>query len=80
MPLVAQFFSHLASSLPVERQYREIPYLARDLGAAIFTPAHSAGLGDQVHHALAQIPQPPSPGSPPRRPWSSHQNGRGLIR
>ncbi|GHD79522.1 hypothetical protein GCM10010336_61710 [Streptomyces goshikiensis] len=68
VPLVAQFFSHLASSLPVERQYREIPYLARELGAAIITPAQSVGLGAEVHHALAQIPQPASPGSRARRP------------
>lgn len=67
-PLVAQFFSHVASSTPVERQYREIPFLSLDLGAAIITPAHSAGLGAHVHHALAQIPQPRLPGAPSRRP------------
>ncbi|WP_405421536.1 DUF317 domain-containing protein [Streptomyces erythrochromogenes] len=65
--LVAQFFSHLVSSEPVEREYREIPFLARDLASAIITPVDSAGLGAHVHHALAQIPRPPSPGDPSRR-------------
>ncbi|MFJ7589452.1 DUF317 domain-containing protein [Streptomyces sp. NPDC097617] len=66
--LVAQFFSHVASSTPVERQYREIPFLSLELGSAIITPARSPGLGAHVHHALAQIPQPPSTGAQSRRP------------
>lgn len=52
--LVAQFFAHLASTLPVERKYGDIPYLVRDLGDALITPVRGAAVNPHVHHAAAQ--------------------------
>ncbi|MGW0710503.1 DUF317 domain-containing protein [Streptomyces sp. NPDC002643] len=54
--LVAQFFAHLSSPEPVEREFREIPYLARDMGDALITPVHGAAVNPHVHHTIAQIP------------------------
>ncbi|MET9294383.1 DUF317 domain-containing protein [Streptomyces sp. NPDC003077] len=52
--LVAQFFAHLATPEPVERAFRDIPYLARDLGQALITPVRGAAVSPRVHHAVAQ--------------------------
>lgn len=53
--LIAQFFVHLSTTAPVEREFREIPFLAHDLGDALITPVHGGGgLNPHVHHAAAQ--------------------------
>jgi len=52
--VVAQFFAHLSTAEPVEREYREIPYLARDLGDALITPVRGASVNSHAHHHAAQ--------------------------
>ncbi|MFE7116509.1 DUF317 domain-containing protein [Streptomyces sp. NPDC057654] len=52
--VVAQFFAHLTTTAPVEREYREIPYTARDFGDTLITPARTTGVNPQVPHAAAQ--------------------------
>ncbi|MEU4259114.1 DUF317 domain-containing protein [Streptomyces fradiae] len=53
--LVAQFFTHLATSTPVERVFRDVPYFVQDLDDALITPVHRAAVNPHVHHAGAQI-------------------------
>ncbi|GAA3212146.1 hypothetical protein GCM10020256_11360 [Streptomyces thermocoprophilus] len=36
--LVAQFFTHLATTTPVERTFRDVPYLVQNLDDALITP------------------------------------------
>ncbi|MFD5320026.1 DUF317 domain-containing protein [Streptomyces sp. NPDC127098] len=61
-PLINQFVTHLATSTPVERRYRDIPYIAREI--ALITPARGGPVNAHVHHALAHITrhtsQPPT--------------------
>ncbi|MFI0776165.1 DUF317 domain-containing protein [Streptomyces sp. NPDC021212] len=52
--VVAQFFAHLSTAEPVEREYREIPYLARDLGDTLITPVRGASVNSHAHHHAAQ--------------------------
>ncbi|MFI1183568.1 DUF317 domain-containing protein [Streptomyces sp. NPDC020799] len=51
---VTQFFAHLATSAPVEREFREIPFLARDLGDALITPVRGAAVNPHIHHAATR--------------------------
>ncbi|WP_078073377.1 DUF317 domain-containing protein [Streptomyces niveus] len=53
--LVAQFFAHLATTAPVERAFRDIPHLVRDLNDALITPVRGAAVNPHVHHAGAQL-------------------------
>jgi hypothetical protein len=53
--LVAQFFAHLATTTPVERAFRDVPYLVQDLDDALITPVREAAVNPHVHHAGAQL-------------------------
>lgn len=53
--LVAQFFAHLATTTPVERAFRDVPYLVQDLDDALITPVRGAAVNPHVHHAGAQL-------------------------
>lgn len=53
--LVAQFLAHLATTTPVERAFRDVPYLVRDLDDALITPVRGAAVNPHVHHAGAQL-------------------------
>ncbi|MFH9819713.1 DUF317 domain-containing protein [Streptomyces sp. NPDC017230] len=53
--LVAQFFTHLAATTPVERTFRDVPYLVQNLDDALITPVHRAAVNPHVHHAAAQL-------------------------
>ncbi|MGX1729195.1 DUF317 domain-containing protein [Streptomyces diastaticus] len=53
--LVAQFFTHLATTTPVERTFRDVPYLVQNLDDALITPVHRAAVNPHVHHAGAQL-------------------------
>ncbi|MFI7182085.1 DUF317 domain-containing protein [Streptomyces anthocyanicus] len=53
--LVAQFFTHLATTIPVERVFRDAPYLVQSLDAALITPVNRAAVNPHVHHAGAQL-------------------------
>ncbi|MDF3292393.1 DUF317 domain-containing protein [Streptomyces silvisoli] len=53
--LVAQFFTHLSTHTPVERTYRDIPRLVRDMDEALITPVRGAAVNPRVHHVAAQI-------------------------
>ena len=53
--LVAQFFTHLATTTPVERVFRDVPYFVQKLDDALITPVHRAAVNPHVHHAGAQI-------------------------
>ncbi|MBT2509185.1 DUF317 domain-containing protein [Streptomyces sp. ISL-98] len=53
--LVAQFFTHLATTTPVERAFRDIPYLVQHLDDALITPVRRAAVNPHVHHAGAQL-------------------------
>ncbi|MEV0577106.1 DUF317 domain-containing protein [Streptomyces sp. NPDC050392] len=52
--LVAQFFTHLVSSIPVERVYREVPFLVQTSNSALITPVKNAAVNPHTHHAVAQ--------------------------
>ncbi|MGX1115919.1 hypothetical protein RKD37_001282 [Streptomyces ambofaciens] len=53
--LVAQFFTHLATTTPVERTFRDVPYLVQNLDDALITPVHRAAVNPHVHHAATQL-------------------------
>ncbi|MFE9367867.1 DUF317 domain-containing protein [Streptomyces sp. NPDC006978] len=53
--LVAQFFTHLATTTPVERLFREVPYFVRKLDEVLITPARGAAANPHVHHPCAQL-------------------------
>ncbi|MFD0459615.1 DUF317 domain-containing protein [Streptomyces violaceoruber] len=53
--LVAQFSTHLATTTPVERTFRDVPYLVQNLDDALITPVHRAAVNPHVHHAGAQL-------------------------
>lgn len=53
--LVAQFFAHLATTTPVERAFRDVPYLVQDLDDVLITPVRGAAVNPHVHHAGAQL-------------------------
>ncbi|NIY65623.1 DUF317 domain-containing protein [Streptomyces malaysiensis] len=53
--LVAQFFAHLATTTPVERVFRDVPYLVQELDDALITPVLGAAVNPHVHHAGAQL-------------------------
>ncbi|MCM2410754.1 DUF317 domain-containing protein [Streptomyces sp. RKAG290] len=52
--LVAQFFTHLTSSIPAERVYREVPFLVQIDDRALITPVKGAAVNPHAHHAVAQ--------------------------
>lgn len=52
--LVAQFFTHLASDIPAERIFREVPYLVQRSPSALITPVRAATVNSHCHHAVAQ--------------------------
>ncbi|MFF5728095.1 DUF317 domain-containing protein [[Kitasatospora] papulosa] len=54
-PLVAQFFTHLATTTPVERLFRDVPYFVQKLDEVLITPARGAAVNPHVHHAGAQL-------------------------
>ncbi|MGX1759937.1 DUF317 domain-containing protein [Streptomyces lydicus] len=64
--LVAQFFTHLASTTPVERVFREVPYLVQGYSGALITSVQGAAVNAHVHHAVAQVAQACSDRSPRR--------------
>lgn len=53
--LVAQFFTHLATTAPVERTFRDVPLLVQNLNEALITPVRAAPVNPHVHHAAAQL-------------------------
>ncbi|WP_413100252.1 DUF317 domain-containing protein [Streptomyces sp. Inha503] len=53
--LLAQFFTHLATTAPVERTFSNVPYLVQDLDDALITPVRGAAMNPHVHHAAAQL-------------------------
>jgi hypothetical protein len=53
--LVTQFFAHLATTAPVERAFRDVPYLVQELDDALITPVRGAAVNPQVHHVAAQL-------------------------
>lgn len=53
--LVAEFFTHLATTTPVERVFHDVPYFVQNLDAALITPVHRAAVNPHVHHAGAQL-------------------------
>ncbi|MFF7400562.1 DUF317 domain-containing protein [Streptomyces murinus] len=56
-PVVAQFFAHLTSGVPVERVFAEVPFLVRDSASALITPVRDAAVNPHTHHAVAQADQ-----------------------
>ncbi|WP_371632219.1 DUF317 domain-containing protein [Streptomyces sp. NBC_01259] len=52
--LVAQFFTHLASSIPATRVYREVPVIAQTSGSALISPAKVTTANPYSHHAVTQ--------------------------
>lgn len=52
--LVAQFFTHLSSSIPATRVYREVPVIAQTSGSALITPAKVTTANPYSHHAVTQ--------------------------
>ncbi|MGW5442765.1 hypothetical protein [Streptomyces asiaticus] len=40
---------------PVERAFRDIPYLVQDLDDALITPVRGATVNPHVHHAGVQL-------------------------
>ncbi|MBZ3916690.1 DUF317 domain-containing protein [Streptomyces acidiscabies] len=53
--IVGQFFTHLATSTPVERAFRDLPYLVQRLDDVLITPVRTTALPPDVHHAVAQL-------------------------
>ncbi|MEE1838069.1 DUF317 domain-containing protein [Streptomyces sp. SP17KL33] len=53
--LVAQFFTHLATTTPVERAFGDVPRLVRTLDDALITPVRAAAVNPHVHHAAARL-------------------------
>ncbi|MCZ4101795.1 DUF317 domain-containing protein [Streptomyces sp. H39-C1] len=51
--LVAQFFAHLASDVPVERVFNEVPFLVQHSDSALVTPVNGAAVNPHAHHAVA---------------------------
>ncbi|MGW4345347.1 DUF317 domain-containing protein [Streptomyces sp. NPDC004690] len=64
--VVAQFFAHLASTEPVQRTFKEIPYLVQVSSSSLITPVAGASVSPHLHHAVAQAVQAHS-GIFPRR-------------
>lgn len=63
---VAQFFAHLASTEPVQRAFKEIPYLVQVSPSSLITPVTGASVNPHVHHAVAQAAQAHTSFSPRR--------------
>ncbi|MER7932925.1 MULTISPECIES: DUF317 domain-containing protein [unclassified Streptomyces] len=53
--LVAQFFTHLATTAPVERTFGDVPHLVQDLDEALITRVRGAVVNPHAHHAGAQL-------------------------
>jgi hypothetical protein len=53
--LVAQFFTHIATTTPVERTFCDVPFLVQGLDDALITPVRAATVNPHVHHAGAQL-------------------------
>ncbi|MEV4341902.1 DUF317 domain-containing protein [Streptomyces sp. NPDC049590] len=64
--LARQFFAHLANPAPVERLFKDLPYLVQNGSGALITPATTAPVSPHVHHAAAQAARAHA-GRPPRR-------------
>lgn len=57
--LVAQFFTHLSTTAPVERAFRDIPHLVQDLNDALITPINGV-VNPHVRHAAAALGHTPA--------------------
>jgi hypothetical protein len=55
--LVAQFVAGVASDIPVERAFGDIPYLVQRSSSALITPVRGAAVNPHVHHAVALAAQ-----------------------
>ncbi|MFI9423417.1 DUF317 domain-containing protein [Streptomyces achromogenes] len=64
--LARQFFAHLADPAPVERFFKDLPYLVQTSSGALITPVNTASVSPYVHHAAAQAARTPA-GRPQRR-------------
>jgi hypothetical protein len=64
--LTRQFFAHLADPTPVERFFKDLPYLVQSSSGALITPVNTAAVSPYVHHAAAQAALAHA-GRPPRR-------------
>ncbi|MFD3589790.1 DUF317 domain-containing protein [Streptomyces sp. NPDC058683] len=53
--VIAQFFTHLATTTPVERTFRDLPYLVQDLDDVLITAVRPSTVNPHVDHADAQI-------------------------
>ncbi|MFJ9900695.1 DUF317 domain-containing protein [Streptomyces sp. NPDC091280] len=53
--LVRNFFSHLATPMPVERTYSDVPLGTRHGHTILITPVRGAAIHPQAHHTLAQL-------------------------
>ncbi|MGZ2362115.1 DUF317 domain-containing protein [Streptomyces sp. 372A] len=56
--LVGNFFAHLATPVPVERAFTDIPLSTRYEHSGLITPVRGAAINPQVAHALAQLGRP----------------------
>ncbi|MFJ2739701.1 DUF317 domain-containing protein [Streptomyces sp. NPDC087440] len=56
--LVGNYFSHLASSLAVERTFADVPLSTRFEHSSLITPVHNAAINPHIQHALAQLSHP----------------------
>jgi hypothetical protein len=65
--LVAQFFAHLTSIIPVERVFGDLPFLVQHDSHAVITPVRDAAVNPHVHHAVVQAAKAHQP-SPARTP------------
>ncbi|MFJ6898118.1 DUF317 domain-containing protein [Streptomyces hokutonensis] len=65
--LVAQFFAHLTSTIPVERVFGDLPVLVRHDSHAVITPVRDAAVNPHVHHTVVQAAHAHQPPSPARR-------------
>ncbi|MGW1604495.1 DUF317 domain-containing protein [Streptomyces eurythermus] len=64
--LARQFFAHLADPAPVERFFKDLPYLVQNSSDALISPVNTASVNPYVHHAAVQAVQAHA-GRSPRR-------------
>ncbi|MFD7013897.1 DUF317 domain-containing protein [Streptomyces sp. NPDC059928] len=60
--LVANFFSHLAAPMAVERAFADIPLSTRYEHTALITPVRGTAVNPHIHHTLAQFDHTDPPG------------------
>jgi hypothetical protein len=63
---VGQFFAHLASTEPVQRAFKEVPYLVQISPSSLITPVAGASVNPRLQHAAVQAAQAHTAISPRR--------------